>query len=132
MEQYQTGTGDEIILLTVDISTLGLAASKAILVDLNSPATGVSVASSHDASGDISSVAIGKAADICQRRLSVITKIDLPGADAAARQREFETLKARYTMSKAALGAAEFKNPEKKADAGFNTAYLYMHIDLLP
>lgn len=132
MEQYQTGTGTQNILLTVDISTLGLAATRAILVDLNSSATGISVASSHDASGDIPSTSIGKAGDICNRRLSIITKIDLLGDDAASRQREFENLRASYEIRNGAAGVGEFTKPEKKADVDFKTGYLYMHIDLHP
>lgn len=131
MEQYNVGTGNEAIFLAVDISTLGLAASRAILVDVASSAPGTSVASSHDASGDIPSVLIGKAADIRNRRLTIVTKVDLIGKDYETRKKEFEQMTAKYDL-KSGLGAeARFTNPEKKSDAEFQTGYLYMHIDLI-
>ncbi len=131
MEQYHVGTENEEISLAVDISTLGLAATRAILVEVASSLPGTSVASSHDASGDIPGVLIGKAADIINHRLTIVTKVDLIGNDYETRKKEFEQMTAKYELWAGVGTQTRFSKPDKKADADFQAAYLYMHIDLI-
>jgi hypothetical protein len=131
MNTYNTGTGTQPIQLMADISTLALAASRAILVDLNSGAQGVSVAQSKNATGDIPLTPIGLPSIISKKRLSIFTKIDIAGSDLPTRKREYEGITANYVLSQGIDGEKSFSNPEKTVDANFVNAMVIMHIDLL-
>jgi hypothetical protein len=131
MDTYKVGNTLDQIKLEVDISTFGLAASRAILVDLNSPAPGISVASSQDATGDIGKTEIGKAKNIKNRRLSIFTKIDLLGDDVAARKLESENLTGKYTLDGGPNGSEVFGTPIKTVDDEFLTVFLHKPIDLI-
>lgn len=130
MRTYQVGSGSQQINFSVDVTTLGLAASRAILVDPSSNTTGNPVAHSQDATGDITPVVIGIAGELQNHRLSVFTKVDLPYDDFESRKREFEKITAEYTLNNGPEGLKKFSNPLKRADNEYYTAFLLMLIDL--
>ena len=129
MDKYKAGNGTKHVKLTVDINTLGLAASRAIVIDLNSPAPGKSVAQSIDATGDIPKKAIGSAKSLQGKRLSVLTKIDLLGSD-DERKKESERITAKYILDDGADGHVEFDKPTKTVHNNFTTVFLHKPIDL--
>src|SRR4051812_34529729 len=99
MNSYQVGSGTNNIILAADINTVGLAASRAIVLVVSGNDPGTPVAHSVDATGDIQTQSIGQPATLKGQRLSVFTKIDLLGPDAATRQQEAQNLGATYTLS---------------------------------
>jgi hypothetical protein len=131
MKKYTVGSGQKAIQLTADISTLGLAASRAILVDLNSTSSGVSVAHSNDATGDIPVSEIGLPDDLKGKRLSIFTKVDITGNDVESRKKEFEEISASYELSNGDSGQVTFSDPQKTVDDNFLFAMVIKHIDLI-
>jgi hypothetical protein len=131
METYTVGSGQKTIQLTADISTLGLAASRAILVDLNTGAPGISVAHSNDATGDIAVSEIGPQQGLKGKRLSIYTKVDLTGNDMESRKKEFEEIAASYELTNGDSGQKTFSNPQKTVDDLYQVAMIIKHIDLI-
>src|SRR5687768_5201823 len=119
MDTYQTGTGTQDINLTVDITTIGFAATRAITIDLSSDAPGIPVGNSGDASGDINDKPIGSASSLAGRRLSVLTRIDLFGS-LEERKAEFERIVANYKLENGEEGDKVFDDPIKTAHNSFN------------
>jgi hypothetical protein len=132
MDTYNVGNGSQQISLTADIDTRGLAASRAIVVDLNSTAAGKPVAHSIDATGDISLKQIGSAFSLKGKRLSVFTKIDLLGDDKDTRKKEYERLGGTYTVSGGPDGSQAFTNPTKTLiDENYLSLFVNQLIDLI-
>jgi hypothetical protein len=131
MHTYNLGSGVQPIQLMVDISTLGLAASRAILVEVNSSMPGVSVAHSNDATGDIPATGIGAPVNLKNKRLSIFTKVDIIGDELETRKKEFEGITARYTLSNGPDGEVVFSDPQKTIDQNYFSALIHQHIDLI-
>lgn len=130
MNTYLVGNSAQPIILKVEVSTLGLAATRAILVDLNSSASGVSVGQSDDATGDIASSGIGTPLTIVNKRLSVFTRIDFSGGDTETRKLQFEQSKIHVALDNGTEGLKQFSDPEKTANEAFTSCFLTLHIDL--
>jgi hypothetical protein len=131
MQTYTVGSGTASIQLKVDISTLGLAASRAIVVDLHSSAPGVSVAHSNDATGDIQDTSIGLPENLKVRRLSIYTKVDITGNNLELRKKEYEEISASYVLSNGEDGLVIYKEPHKNVDENYQVAMVIQHIDLI-
>jgi hypothetical protein len=130
-DTYQTGQSNSSIKMIVDIDTFGLAATRAIVVDLSSTAPGVSVGVSSDATGDIKERSIGISKDLSGKQLSIFTKIDLLGSE-ADNKKEAERLTGRYFLSGGTEENKMFDSPEKGVAQDFSSVVLLKLIDLIP
>lgn len=130
MKTYLVGNSSQLIILKVNVSSLGLSATRAILVDLNSAATGVSVGQSADGSGDIAGVQIGAPASIINKRLSVFTRIDFSGSDKETRRQQYEQSRILVSLENGSEGFKEFNDCDRTANDEFITGFLTLHIDL--
>ena len=129
MSTYQTGNGTGQISLAVDISTIGLAASRAITINLNNTDPGKPVAHSENATGDIPTQSIGQAAVLQGLRISVVTQVSFWGDD-AQRKAQYNSLTATYTLDGGTDGEKTYNDPKITVDAGFNVAIVNKNIDL--
>jgi hypothetical protein len=130
METYETGNSEQQISLAVDISTFALAASSATIKIVDPPTVGIPVAQSEDASGDINTQVIGKASDIQNKRLTILTKIDLIGS-LEDRKNAFDDIDATYTLNGGPNGLQTYVDPLKSVDDDFTTVLLAKPIDLI-
>jgi hypothetical protein len=130
MSTYQAGNATGQVSLTVDISTVGLAASRAITIDLNSSNPGKPVAHSENATGDIYTKEIGQAAALQNLRLSVVTQVDFWGDD-AERKSQFDSLGAKYVLDGGTGGEQTYADPEVDVDASYRVAMVSKSIDLI-
>jgi hypothetical protein len=129
MSSYQVGDGLQQIKMAVDISTFGLAASRAIALK---PGTGEpvkAVAHSESASGDIPQQGIGPAIAVAEYTISVMTKIDLLGDD-AARKSASGQITAKYIFDDGTEGHTEFSDPIIEVSDDYRTVILYKEIEL--
>lgn len=130
MEIYQVGNGLQQIKMAVDIDTFGLAASRAVVFDMATDDPSHNVGCSTNATGDISQTPIGQATSLQNKRLSVLTKIDLIG-DASFKQKESERLGGKYILDDGTDGHKVFDNPEKTIANDFSSVILSMYIDFI-
>lgn len=126
---YDVGKDKNEISLMVDIDTIGLAATRAIIVDLNTNDPADPVAHSENATGDIAEKNIGSAKKIKGKLLSILTKIDLIG-DADSNKKESERLSGKYYLDGGDDGYIYFDVPRKRVAADFSRVILNMEIDL--
>jgi len=131
MSTYKVGIQSQQIKLSVDINTFGLAASRAIVLDMASTAPGITVAKSQNATGDIPRKNIGTAVMLANKRLSILSKIDLVGSD-EDNELEAGRVGAKYILDDGEEGHIEFDDPVKKIAADFSTVILFKVIDLNP
>ena len=128
MEQYQVGNGTQQIKFAVDITTTGLAATRAFTL---TESTTTSVAASSDATGDVQQTTIGTAASIQGNVLYTVTKIHITGEDANARQAEFNGIKALYVLDNGQQGHAEYSFDSKiDVNGNYTDVVLYKRIKL--
>lgn len=132
MSTYKVGNGSQQIKLAVDIDTIGLAASRAIVVDLRSRTPAIAVAHSDNATGDIVQKQIGMATALAGKRHSIMTKIDLIGDDLDAKKIECDRLTGKYFLDFGEEGHKEFDDPIKTVATDFSTVILFKVIDLIP
>ena len=130
MSTYKVGKGTKQITLAADIDTFGLAASRAIVLDIKTNDPEVKVGHSVDATGDISRTDIGTCEVLKGKRLSIMTKIDLVG-DKASRKKEAERLGAKYILDEGAEGLQVFTDPDKEISDDGTTVILYKEIDFI-
>ena len=126
---YNLGKDSNEIKFMVDLDSTGLAATRAIVIDLNSSDPAEAVAHSENATGDIAEKIIGDGKKLKGKMLSVLTKIDLVG-DVAANKKECERLSAKYYLDGGADGHIYFNDPRKRVAADFSRVVLNMEIDL--
>ena len=131
MSTYQVGDGPTQIKLAVDLDTVGLAASRALVLDLNSSDPSITVGKSLDATGDIPRKDIGTAASLKNKRLSILTKIDLIAGSTADKKRESERLTMKYILEDGSQGHAAFTDPDKIVADDFSTVILFKEVDLI-
>lgn len=110
---YNIGSITNQISLEADIDTVGLAASRAIVLDVNGTDRGTAVAHSVDATGAIAEQNIGDKSTLKGLRLSVFTKITLTGDDATGRATEADAIGGTYKLNGGDDGAKTFTNPTK-------------------
>lgn len=108
---YNIGASTANIKLAVDITSIGLAASRASVLVVNGSDPGVAVAHSVDATGDIPEQAIGYSDSLKGKRLTVYTKVSLTGDDANNRALEAAHVKGEYEVSGGSDGNKSFNNP---------------------
>ena len=130
MSTYQTGNGSQQINFAVDISTVGLAASRAITINLDSPAPGKPIAHSDNATGDIDAKDIGPAVELQGLRLSTVTRVDFWGSD-EQRKAQYNSLSAKYILDGGNDGNKIYNDPKITVDAGYNVAIVSKNIDLV-
>lgn len=129
MDTYQTGSGTGQISLKVDITTFAAAASRAIVIDLNSTAPGREVAKSDNVTGDIPTENIGRAADLQNLRLNINSQVQFWG-DEAQRKSQFEDLGVKYVVDGGTDGEKTYADPEIDVDAEYTLARISKSIDL--
>lgn len=111
METYKTGNGPQQINLTVDITTIGLAVSRAIAGVPGSGNPPTSVAHSNDATGDIALTEIGAASALAGKTLNVMSSVDLSIiGDENERKAEANRVQCVVTLDNGIEGHKEFKN----------------------
>jgi hypothetical protein len=128
MATYQLGDGDDLVTLIVDINTVGLAASRAIVIQVSPTSLGVAVANSVNASGDISRKNIGDRNNLKNKRLSILTKIDLWG-DRQQREDQFNSITATYAVNGGIQGLTVFQTPQRSVDSDFRSVLLHQAVD---
>ena len=131
MSTYQVGNAPTQIKLAVDLDTVGLAASRAIVIDLNSNDPSITVGKSINATGDIPRRDIGTASSLQGRRLTIISKIDLIGSAAFIRK-EAQRLSAKYILEDGVKGTVAFTDPDKTISDDSSSVVLFIQIDLIP
>lgn len=132
MSSYKTGTTSPNISLGVDIDTIGIAATRASKRLTGSADSGVAVAHSENATGDITNSDIGDAMSLSGSTLTVATFINLFG-NQEERKAEFDKLSAIYSFSGGDDGAVEFSPPDLKLhNNDYTRVTLIINIDLIP
>ena len=126
---YDVGKDPNRISLMVDIDTIGLAASRATVIDLASTDPATSVAHSVNATGDIAEQEIGTAKTLKNKRLSILSKIDLIG-DKDENEKESKRIAVKYYLNGGKDGYLYFDDPVKVVADDFSTVFLLMQIDL--
>ncbi len=129
MSNYRVGSGSSQITLEVDINTFGLAASRAIVLNILSNDPETTVGHSLNATGDIPRKDIGSRDFLVGKRLSIMTKIDLLGS-LAERKKEAERLTAKYILHQGPDGPLSVSDPMKVIAKDFKTVILYREFDL--
>jgi len=107
---YNIGTGTGQITLEVDISTVGLAATQAIVIKVSGDDDGTKVASSDDATGNIPSQPIGDFDLLKGKRLTVFTKISLTDSDPVARANQAAATSGIYILDGGDGGTQTYTN----------------------
>ncbi len=116
MDTYNVGNGPQQISLAVDISTIGLAATRATVGKPNTQP--VTVATSKDVTGDIPTTDIGSANSLNGGTLVIATLIDLRIiGDETARKKEYERIGGTYTLNKGLDGLKNYPKPDSKVHA---------------
>lgn len=130
MNTYQVGTGSPQIKLTVDIDTLGLAASRAVVFNTQTDEPSIKVGTSANASGDIAQTQIVVPGSLQNMRLSVLTKIEIIG-DNDLKKKECQRLSGKYILDAGSEGHKVFDNPQKTIADDFSGVILNMYIDFI-
>jgi hypothetical protein len=130
MSTYKVGNGPKQITLAADIDTFGLAASRAIIVDIDTNEPALTVGLSVDATGDISNTDLGACDSLKDKRLSIMTKIDLIG-DLDTRRKEADRLGAKYILDEGPEGLKSFADPVKVVSDDVTSVILFKEIDLI-
>jgi hypothetical protein len=133
MDTYKAGSGTLQILLSTDISTIGLAGSRATLFVPGSGDPSIPIAHSVDATGDIPVSAIGTPSSLKGKRISVMSKVDLSiVGDLEAREKEYSKMRARYFLDGGPEHLKEFdvSPADVTHSADFNTVLIFKAIDI--
>jgi len=107
---YNIGNSTGQITLEADISTVGLAATQAIIIKVSGDDDGTKVASSNDATGNIPIQAIGDFNKLKGMRLTVFTKISLTDSDPAARATQAASTSGIYILDGGDGGTQTYTN----------------------
>jgi len=107
---YNIGNSAGQITMEADISTVGLAATQAIVLDVSGDDDGTRVASSTDATGNIPTQPIGDFNLLKGKRLTVFTKISLTDSDPAARAIQAAQVSGIYILDGGDGGAQTYTN----------------------
>jgi hypothetical protein len=134
MDSYKAGLGPLQIVLSTDISTIGLAGSRATIFIPGSGNPSLPIAHSVDATGDIPVSPIGIASNLRGHSISIMSKIDLSiVGNFDDRKNEFNKLKASYILDG---GAEHLKQFEVSADEvtyadDFATVLIFKTINII-
>ncbi|WP_339880322.1 hypothetical protein [uncultured Algoriphagus sp.] len=110
---YNIGLTTGQIHLAVDITTVGLAATRASVLIVNNNSPGVPVAHSVDATGDINGKPIGGGVSLKGKRLTIFTMVTLTGDDPNVRAIEAQAVRGQYELSGGDEDIKSFNNPVK-------------------
>jgi len=127
---YDVGKDTNAISLMADVDTVGLAASRASVIDLVATDPARAVAHSVNATGDIAEQEIGGAKTLKNKQLSILTKIDLIG-DEESNEKECKRISVKYYLDGGKDGYLYFDDPLKVVADDFSTVFLLMQIDLI-
>lgn len=108
---YKIGNSQGQISLEVNIVSVALAATQASVLVVSSADPSTPVANSTNATGNIPQQPIGDQTLLGGKRLSVFTKVTLPGDDAAARAAQAPNVTGIYTLSGGDDGVKTYNNP---------------------
>lgn len=125
---YNIGGSINQITLQADIISIGVAGTRASILDLASANPGIAVAHSTDATGNISKQSIGNYTTLKGKQLTVFTQIALLGSDAPTRVAEAPTCAGTYTISGGDNGVQTFNDPTNTYIDPF--VYLTFVVDL--
>jgi hypothetical protein len=132
MSTYKAGTTSLNILLSVNVVTIGIAATRVSKRQTGSASGGIAVAHSVDASGDIINTPLGSAVSLNGNTLTIATLVNLFG-DLDDRQREFQQLSVDYSLSGGDDGNVPFPAPDLKLhSADYSRVTLVKNISLIP
>lgn len=120
MDTYTLGSEFRSIKLTADITTTGMAATRAFTIDGPPDFNHFGVASSANATGDIKLAEIGMPAGLQGKVLLIVTSIRLTGADIQTREKAFNAIEAVYMLDSGAEGHKEFVKPDIIMDLNDN------------
>jgi hypothetical protein len=134
MDNYAVGLEPRQIKLTVDISTTGMAATRAFTIDGPPNFQQHGVASSINATGDIRLEQIGMPSLLANQVLFIVTTIRLTGSDINTRQNAFNNIQAVYMLDAGADAHKEFMAPDLilNLNNDFTDIELNKSIKLLP
>lgn len=130
MDTYKVGEGPQQIKLAVDVTTIGLAGSRA---SAGKPGgSPVAVAHSIDVTGDIPITEIGEAKSLKGCTLVISTLIDLKIiGDKEARKAESDRINGKYILDNGTDGHKVFDKPDKKMpNDDYTTVILLKQINL--
>jgi hypothetical protein len=132
MNSYKVGNGNQQIKLAVQITTSGMAATRACTIDGPPDYNSTDIAASQDATGAIAQTVIGQANAIQNKTLAVITTIKITGSDLGSRKAEFDGISALYVLDNGPEGHKEFDAPGKtdKSNGNFTDVELNESIKL--
>lgn len=125
------GTSQTPVFLTADIRTLGLAASRAILLHPELDIPPVTVAHSVDATGDIARTSIGFAKGVSGMRLSILTHINLIDSGVGLDQQVSGT-SAVYLLEGQQSGRQPYSDPLIVVSADKRQISIHQTINLIP
>lgn len=120
MDTYTLGSEFRSIKLTADITTTGMAATRAFIIDGPPDFAHFGVASSANATGDIKLAEIGMPAALQGKVLLIVTSIRLTGNDIQTREKAFNAIEAVYMLDFGAEGHKEFLRPDIIMDLNNN------------
>ncbi|SFD98839.1 hypothetical protein SAMN05518672_10453 [Chitinophaga sp. CF118] len=134
MDTYSIGSEPRSIKLTADITTIGMAATRAFSIDGPPDFKPTGVAASVNATGDIKLAEIGMPMVLTGKVLFIVTTIRLTGADIQTRKKAFENIEALYMLDSGFEGHKEFMEPDIIIDLNnnFTDIELNKSIKLLP
>lgn len=133
MDSFNVGNGDSEIFFSTTISTVGLARTRGVVFNPETTEI-ITTRLSDDASGGISNSPIGAAGILQNKRLSVLTEINLELlTDYKERENEFKKIEALYFLKKGKEAEREFNSIDnKEASDDFKTVAILKEIDLIP
>ena len=131
MDSYKTGNGTQQIRLAVDISSNGIATTRAFFITSIGRAPIPSCAS-RDATGDIIQMPIGQASGLQGNKILIMAHILLFWPDEETRKIEFENITARYVIDDGDEGHKELPEADVKVNAldDFTEIWLHKTIEL--
>lgn len=129
MDTYRIGNDQQHIRLALDVNTIGLAASRAIVIQTN-PHSQVPVAHSMNATGDIFLTGIGTSATLQNKRLSIFTQVNLWGNDNQRRD-QYNNISTIYSLEGGSEGQKTFNSPMINVDQNYNVVFILKYIDLI-
>jgi hypothetical protein len=134
MDKYRIGEGPQDIYLEVDVTTIGMATTRAVVYDPDNEDEVMPLkCASKDATGDIPSTPIGAASALSGKNLSIMTTIGLTAVgNKQKREREYKRIKASYVLSHGSDGLKTFyiEDEFKVPSDDFKNVVLFKKISL--
>ena len=113
MDTYTLGSDLKQIKLTADITTIGMAATRAFIIDGPPDFKEHKGPASGDATGDIKLAEIGVPQQLLGKVLSIVTTIRLTGNNIEHRKKAFQNIEAQYILDAGGEGHKEYPEPDQ-------------------